>query len=64
MACILPVTNTLFLPFEVATYWIEHVLLLLVPLYLLRSGGPYSVERFGDPSWIFMRQVQLERSWV
>ena len=55
MACLLPVTNTLFLPFEVATYWIEHVLLLIVPVYLLRSGGHYSVENFSDPSWIFMR---------
>ena len=57
MACILPVTNTLFLPFEVATYWIEHILLLVVPVYLLRSGGHYSVEKLSDPSWIFMRQA-------
>jgi len=57
IACVLPVTNTLFLPFEVATYWIEHVLLLIVPVYLLRSGGQYSVEKLSDPSWIFMRQA-------
>lgn len=40
MAFIFPVTNTLFLPGEVATYWIEHVLLLVIPIYLLRH---YSV---------------------
>lgn len=35
MAFIFPVTNTLFLPGEVVTYWIEHVLLLTIPIYLL-----------------------------
>lgn len=35
MAVVFPVTNTLFLPGEVATYWIEHALLLGIPLYLL-----------------------------
>lgn len=34
-ACIFPVTNTLFLPGEVLTFWLEHILLLLIPLYLL-----------------------------
>ncbi len=36
MAVIFPVTNTLFLPGEVATYWIEHALLLGIPIYLLK----------------------------
>ena len=34
-ACIFPVTNTLFLPGEVFTFWLEHVLLLAIPVYLL-----------------------------
>ncbi len=55
MACLLPVTNTLFLPFEVATYWIEHFLLLIIPVYLLKYSGIYSVEKLLDPSWLFMR---------
>lgn len=37
MAVIFPVTNTLFLPGEVATYWIEHALLLGIPAYLLKG---------------------------
>ena len=37
MAVIFPVTNTLFLPGEVATYWIEHAFLLGIPIYLLKS---------------------------
>jgi len=40
MAVIFPVTNTLFLAGEVATYWVEHVLLLTIPIFLLKH---YSV---------------------
>ena len=36
MACIFPVTNTLFLPGEVLTYWVEHALLLGLPVYLAK----------------------------
>ena len=36
MAVVFPVTNTLFLPGEVATYWIEHVLLLGIPIWCLK----------------------------
>ena len=34
-ACIFPVTNSLFLPGEVFTFWLEHILLLVIPLFLL-----------------------------
>jgi len=44
MACIFPVTNTLFLPGEVLTYWVEHAFLLGIPFYLLCSRHtPYTV---------------------
>jgi hypothetical protein len=36
MAVIFPVTNTLFLPGEVATFWLEHALLLGIPVFLLK----------------------------
>ena len=35
LACIFPVTNTLFMPGEIFTYWWEHILLLIIPIYLL-----------------------------
>ena len=35
LALVFPVTNTLFLPLEAATYWVQHVIDLAVPLYLL-----------------------------
>jgi len=34
-ACIFPVTNTLFLPGEIFTFWLEHILLIVIPLFLL-----------------------------
>jgi hypothetical protein len=43
MAVIFPVTNTLFLPGEIAVYWLEHFLLLLIPVILLRV---YTVPKF------------------
>ena len=54
MAVIFPVTNTLFLPFEVTTYWVEHALLLIIPFYLLRQGGYFSVEPMTDLAWVLM----------
>jgi len=38
MAVIFPVTNTLFLPGEVLVYWLEHALLLGIPIFLLFWG--------------------------
>ncbi len=54
MAVLLPVTNTLFLPGEVFVYWFEHGVLIVVALYLLRHGGMFTVEKFGDTSWSLM----------
>eukprot|EP00095_Tigriopus_kingsejongensis_P006433 snap_masked-scaffold469_size162558-processed-gene-0.22 protein:Tk06433 transcript:snap_masked-scaffold469_size162558-processed-gene-0.22-mRNA-1 annotation:"hypothetical protein DAPPUDRAFT_61547" len=51
MAIVFPVTNTLFLPCEVTTYWGEHLLLMLVPLYLLRRGGVFTMEPTLELAW-------------
>jgi len=59
LAVFLPVTNTLFLPGEVFTYWFEHAMIIVIPLWLLRrganaSGGLYTVEPTSDLSWPLM----------
>lgn len=54
MAVIFPVTNTLFLPGEVATYWIEHILLLTIPIFLIRHYS-VPVNRVGELfNWTLM----------
>jgi hypothetical protein len=45
------VTNTLFLPGEVLVYWLEHALLLLIPVVLLQV---YTVPRF---RWVMVNFV-------
>jgi len=34
LACLFPVFDTYFLPFEFELYWIQHIAILLVPFYL------------------------------
>lgn len=51
LAILFPVTNTLDLPLEWTVYWVQHIMLLLTPLYLIRLGGQFSVEPPSDLAW-------------
>jgi len=56
-AILFPVTECLHLPFEAQTYWIQHLLLVIVPFYLIlvdkdRKGKKsYSTQDCFDWSW-------------
>lgn len=53
VALIFPVTNTRILPMESEVYWAQHILLVLVPLYLLLcTRGCYSAPQPLDFAWI------------
>ncbi|OWF56703.1 transmembrane protein 164-like [Mizuhopecten yessoensis] len=54
IALLFPVTNTRLLPFEVHTYYIQHTLMLVIPIYLLTIGGVYTAEPFRDVNWSFI----------
>lgn len=51
-ALLFPVVNTRLLPFEVATYWIQHTLILIiVPFFLVSCQGPFTLEPVWDFTW-------------
>lgn len=39
LAMILPETDSRILPVEIASYWIQHGLMFIIPMYLLWIGG-------------------------
>ncbi|RNA39052.1 transmembrane protein -like [Brachionus plicatilis] len=54
IAIIFPVLNTRILPFEKASYYIHHALMLVTPLYLMRLGGIYNMEPLSNFHWGFI----------
>ena len=45
LAIYFPVTASRLFPFEVELYYIQHILILVVPVFLLSSHGSYDTTR-------------------
>ena len=63
-AMLFPTTEPLVLPFEVEIYWIQHILIVLVPLYLLtiHDGHGYLAHRPLDLFW-YLKSFFLWSLW-
>lgn len=51
LALLFPVTNSLELPGEWSIYWVQHLMLLVIPLYLTRLGGQFNLDPLSDLAW-------------
>ncbi|XP_055692558.1 transmembrane protein 164 [Lutzomyia longipalpis] len=51
LAFLFPETDSRQVTMEVTVYWIQHGLMFIIPVYLLRLGGAYTMEPLTDISW-------------
>lgn len=51
LALIFPVLNTRLLPNEQLIYYVQHVFILLLPLFLMKEGGVFTHEPYNNFSW-------------
>uniref|UniRef100_A0A336MF62 CSON014525 protein n=1 Tax=Culicoides sonorensis TaxID=179676 RepID=A0A336MF62_CULSO len=51
LAFVFPETDSRQFTLEASTYWIQHALMWIIPIYLLRLGGVYNMEAVTDFNW-------------
>ncbi|KAG4065235.1 hypothetical protein HA402_012677 [Bradysia odoriphaga] len=51
LAYVFPEIESRTIPFEACTYYIQHGLMFIIPIYLLRQGGAYNMEDLCDMKW-------------
>ncbi|CAH8453001.1 unnamed protein product [Schistosoma mattheei] len=60
LALTFPILNTRSLPFEHVTYFVQHILIILIPASFLNQSSEFSVEPIDDFSWvIFSLSIQV-----
>lgn len=61
LAFMFPETDSRQLPLEAAAYWIQHALMCIIPIFLLRSGGEeleFVLDVRGELIFLHFRRVQ------
>jgi hypothetical protein len=62
LAIYFPVTATRLFPFEVELYYIQHILILVVPVFLLSSHGEHTYSNnFLISIFIFQEVIALNQ---
>lgn len=51
LAFVFPETDSRQLPVEASIYWIQHALMCIITIFLLRYGGVYNMEAMNDFTW-------------
>ncbi|KAF8386167.1 hypothetical protein PRIPAC_75309 [Pristionchus pacificus] len=51
LALVFPILNTRLLPGEVLIYYLQHIFIILIPLYLMYIRGAFQPEQWNDMSW-------------
>ncbi|XP_052862491.1 uncharacterized protein LOC128269152 [Anopheles cruzii] len=51
LAFMFPETDSRQLALEESIYWIQHALMCIIPIYLLKTGGVYNMEALNDFTW-------------
>ncbi|CAH8451876.1 unnamed protein product [Schistosoma turkestanicum] len=60
LALTFPILNTRSLPFEHAIYFVQHILIILIPASFLNQSSEFSVEPINDFSWVtFSLSIQV-----
>jgi len=54
LALLFPATDVYLLPFELEVFWIQHIMMIVAPLYLISLGSPYTCETLSDFSYCAM----------
>ncbi|KAK0180044.1 hypothetical protein PV327_005727 [Microctonus hyperodae] len=54
LAYMFPETESRKIFADKAMYYLQHGLMVVIPYYLIRIGGVYSVEPLSDPSWCIL----------